>query len=102
HATGSIEQHQRAVEEWFMRRCVATNTTIASEQPASAYEQLVTADMAMSGYVAVLCVPLSARGRVIGVVSTLRGSSLGGFTQAEQRVVEELADQAVMAVEQAL
>ncbi|HZP57754.1 MAG TPA: HD domain-containing phosphohydrolase [Dehalococcoidia bacterium] len=102
HATGSIEQHQRAAEEWFMRRCVATNTTIASEQPASSYEQLVTPDMTMSGHVAVLCVPLSARGRVIGVVSTLRGSSLGGFTQAEQRVVEELADQAVMAVEQAL
>ncbi len=38
-ATGAISHHQRAVEEWFLRRCVATNTTVVTSQPASAYRQ---------------------------------------------------------------
>jgi HD-GYP domain-containing protein (c-di-GMP phosphodiesterase class II) len=99
--TGTFAHHQRAVEEWFLRRCVATNTTIVSEQPVAAYRQLVGPELDVDGQIHVLCVPMSLRERVVGVVTVLRQGSVGGFAASEVRWVEELAGQAVMAVEQA-
>ena len=101
HSTGTIAHHQRAVEEWFLRRCVATNTTIVSEQPVAAYRQLVGPELDAEGQIHVLCMPMSLRDRVVGVVAVFRPAAQGGFASSEIRWVEELAGQAVMAVEQA-
>jgi len=101
-ATGTIAQHQRPVEEWFLRRAVATNTTVVSSQPASAYRQFFGAETELAGQLSVLCVPMSLRARVIGVIAVVRPlNGRRGFSATEIAQVEELAGQAVMAVEQA-
>ncbi len=103
HATGATAAHQRAIEEWFLRRCIATNTTIVSTQPAPAYRQLFGPEMILEGQVSLLCVPMSLRDRVIGAVTMVRPAGPhAGYAPGEIRTVEELANQAVMAVEQAL
>jgi HD-GYP domain-containing protein (c-di-GMP phosphodiesterase class II) len=104
HATGAIAHHQRAVEEWFLRRCVATNTTIVTSQPSSAYRQFFGPEIDGGGQMALVCVPVSLRDRVVGVVAVARRADgrRGGFAATEVQGVEELAGQAVMAVEQAL
>jgi HD-GYP domain-containing protein (c-di-GMP phosphodiesterase class II) len=99
---GREDQHQRGIEEWFLRRAVATNTTIVSTQPVGAYTYLFGAELQTESQVGVLCVPLSLRDRVVGAIAIIRSASLGAYVEDEKRLVEELADQAVMAVEQAL
>ncbi|MBF6600504.1 MAG: HD domain-containing protein [Dehalococcoidia bacterium] len=100
--TGREDQHQRAIDEWFLRRAVATNTTIVSTQPVAAYTYLLGEELQTEGQVAVLCVPLALRGRVVGAIALVRSASIGAYSEDERRIVEELTDQAVMAVEQAL
>ncbi|MHB8377671.1 MAG: GAF and HD-GYP domain-containing protein [Dehalococcoidia bacterium] len=100
--TGQEDEHQRSVDEWFLRRCVATNTTIISTQPAAACSQTLGVELGLDGRVTLLCVPMALRDRVIGALAFIRSSSHGRYGPAEVRLVEELADQAVMAVEQSL
>jgi HD-GYP domain-containing protein (c-di-GMP phosphodiesterase class II) len=99
---GEDEQHQRAIEEWFLRRAVATKTTVTSTQPSGAYAHMFGGELQTDNQVSLLCVPMSVRDRVIGALAVVRSSSLGGYAQDEIRLVEELADQSVIAVEQAL
>jgi HD-GYP domain-containing protein (c-di-GMP phosphodiesterase class II) len=103
NATGIIAHHQRAVEEWFLRRCVATNTTVTSVQPASGYRQYFGHDAPLEGQLHLVCVPVSLRDRVVGVVGVVRSVAgrRGGFAASEIAQVEELAGQGVTAVEQA-
>ncbi|MEX2245624.1 MAG: HD domain-containing phosphohydrolase [Dehalococcoidia bacterium] len=102
-STGTIAHHQRAVEEWFLRRCVATRTTIVTEQPAAPYQRLFGPEMTIEGQMQLLCVPMPLRDKVVGAIVVVRRSTQrgGGFIPDEVRQVEELAAQAVMAVEQA-
>ena len=97
-------QHQRAVEEWFLRRCVATNTTVVASQPGSAYRQFFGPDMESAGQLALVCVPLALRDRVAGVVAVARAADGrgGAFSPDEVQAVEQLAGQGVAAVEQAI
>jgi len=105
HATGAVAHHQRAVEEWFLRRCVATNTTVMTSQPATAYRQFLGPAAGDGKEMASVCVPVSLRERVVGVVTVVRPADRrrgGKFTASEVQGIEELAGQAVTAVEQAL
>ncbi len=99
---GQEDQHQRAIDEWFMRRCVATNSTIVSAQPLAACSQAFGVDLGGDGRAMLLCVPMSLRDRVIGALAFIRSSAGTRYASADVRLVEELADQAVMVVEQAL
>ena len=103
-AADETAQHQRAVEEWFLRRCVATNTTVVASQPASAYRQFFGPDMESAGQLALVCVPLALRDRVAGVVAVARVADGrgGAFSADEVQAVEQLAGQGVAAVEQAI
>ncbi|TAK72311.1 MAG: HD domain-containing protein, partial [Dehalococcoidia bacterium] len=103
-AADETSQHQRAIEEWYLRRCVITNTTVAASQPASAYRQFFGPEMENGGELAVVCVPLALRERVAGVVAVARwvdGKS-GAFSTEEVQGIEQIAGQAVTAVEQAI
>jgi HD-GYP domain-containing protein (c-di-GMP phosphodiesterase class II) len=102
-ALDSISHHQRAVEEWFLRRCAATNTTVTTVQPARAYRQFFGYDAELEGQVHLLCAPVALRDRVVGVAAVVRqaGGKRGGFSATEIAQVEELAGQAVTAIEQA-
>lgn len=102
---GVATQHSRKIEEWFLRRAVATGKTIITTQPAAPYESVFGYE---SGYkslkkdsVTILCVPMVARDRVIGAITVFRPTRSGQFQSVQISIVREMAAQAAMAVEQA-
>jgi putative nucleotidyltransferase with HDIG domain len=99
-----VSQHQRAIEEWYLRRCVVTNTTVTASQPATAYRQFFGPEMESGGELVVVCVPLALRDRVAGVVAVARwvDGKNGAFSTDEVQGIEQIAGQAVTAVEQAI
>jgi HD-GYP domain-containing protein (c-di-GMP phosphodiesterase class II) len=100
-ALGATQEHQRPIDDWYLRRAVATQSIIIATQPASQFEPLFPAESEFSGQMHVATVPLAQRDRVVGALAVIRSVSAGSFGAAEVRAVQELADQAVMAVEQA-
>ncbi len=96
-------QHQRAIEEWYLRRSVITNTTVTASPSASAFHQFFGADMEV-GELALVCVPLAVRDRVAGVIAVARRSDGrgGAFSAEEVESIERIAGQAATAVEQAI
>jgi HD-GYP domain-containing protein (c-di-GMP phosphodiesterase class II) len=103
-ATGNISHPQRPVEEWFLRRAIATNSAIVSAQSASAYRPFFDADAEMDSQVNVLCVPMTIRERVIGVLAILRPPVARGAAFAPLNIQQaaDIAVQGAMAIEQAL
>ena len=103
-ATATIAHQQRSIEEWFLRRAVITNTTIVSAQSAKAYEQFFGPELEKQQQVNLLCVPMSLRDRVVGVLAVVRvpGGRRGTFTPDDVRQAVDLAAQGAMAIEQAL
>ena len=101
-ATDTVTHHQRAFEEWFMRRCIITNTTIINGAAAAAFHQFYAA-VPEEGQLNLLCVPMTLRDRVVGVVAVLREPTRrgNGFAPDAVRQVVDLAAHGVMAVEQA-
>lgn len=100
--TNVIGHHQRAFEEWYMRRCIITNTAIVTAQTADAFHQFY-GDIPESGQLNLLCVPMTLRDRVLGVVAIVRlpDGRKHAFTSEEILQVTDLAVQGAMAVEQA-
>jgi HD-GYP domain-containing protein (c-di-GMP phosphodiesterase class II) len=100
--SGSVALHKKPVDDWFVRRCVATNTTIISNQSTASFKMIFGPDIGVDdGWI--LCAPMSIRERVVGCVAILRSSGgRSGFAPGETALVEHLAAQAVTAVEQAV
>jgi hypothetical protein len=99
--TGSVALHQRAIDDWFVRRCIATNTTIVSTLAEGSARQYFGAETQFVGDVPLLCAPMSIRDRVLGAIAVVGVTSgRGGFAPADVELVERLAAQAVTAVEQ--
>lgn len=96
--TGTVSQHQRALDEWFMRRCLATNTTVVNANGGDAFRQYLGPDAEIDAHASMLCVPLSLRDRAVGAIAIVGES---GFNPSDIQLVEGLAAQAVTAVEQA-
>jgi HD-GYP domain-containing protein (c-di-GMP phosphodiesterase class II) len=98
----TISHHQRAFEEWYMRRAIITNTTIITGQNCDAFHQFYS-DVPEDGRLNALCVPMTLRDRVLGVVTVLRlpTQRRNSFAPDEVRQVVDLAVQGAMAVEQA-
>jgi HD-GYP domain-containing protein (c-di-GMP phosphodiesterase class II) len=102
HAAIAVGHHTRRIEEWYLRRCVVTNTPVTSTQSAAAYRPIFGPSLDGEGRtVAMMCVPISMHNRPLGALAVLRDARRGGFTQSEIAGVEALASQGVMAVEQA-
>jgi HD-GYP domain-containing protein (c-di-GMP phosphodiesterase class II) len=99
--TGDLTLHQRALDEWFIRRCIATNQTVVTTQSAGTYTQLLAQTPEIDSTSPLLCVPLALRDRVVGAVAVLRIAGAANYSTDEQHLVEDLASQAVAAVEQA-
>lgn len=99
-AQGFVSQHCRKVDDWFLRRAVATRTAVVSDAAPGPFQPLF-------GYEPVpepaplACVPLAVRERVVGVLGVLREPGRP-FTGGEVAKLAAMGEQAVMPVEQAL
>ncbi len=96
-STGVASLQQRALDEWFMRRCLATNTTVVNAQGGNVFRPHL-GDVEIDARAAMICVPLSLRDRAVGAIAIVGDA---GFNQRDVQLVEALAAQAVTAVEQA-
>ncbi len=94
-------QHHRNVEEWFLRRCAVTGETVSADADSFPYDRVLGHAVGAGSEVSILSVSIPGRERSIGVVTLVRARSRGAFRAAELRMVEEIAAQAGMAVEQA-
>jgi HD-GYP domain-containing protein (c-di-GMP phosphodiesterase class II) len=92
-------QHHRKVEEWYMRRCAATGETVQANLDALPYAALLGYEQPTKGPTALVCVAIPGRERAIGVIVIVRGQP---FRNSEVQMVEEMAAQSAMAVEQSL
>jgi len=100
--TDTSTQHHRPIEEWFLRRCAITGETVTATQDGSPQTSILGSPPAREGPAVILCAPISLRDRTIGVLTVVREAAQGRFTNAEVQLVEEIAGQAAMAVEQAI
>jgi HD-GYP domain-containing protein (c-di-GMP phosphodiesterase class II) len=102
-SSDSVTDHQRPVDEWFLRRAIATNTAIVSAQSSSAYKHYFDADAELDPQVNVLCVPMTIRDRTIGVLAVLRPPVARGaaFAPLQIQQAADIAVQGAMAIEQA-
>jgi HD-GYP domain-containing protein (c-di-GMP phosphodiesterase class II) len=98
----SAAQHRRKVEEWYLRRCAATGETQAAELQTLPFRNLLGYEPERQKPVSLLCAAIPGRERAIGVIMVVRDLEKGRFSSGDARMVEEMAAQAAMAVEQAL
>ena len=100
-ANASAHYH-RKVEEWYLRRCAATGETVLARQDRLEYHRLLGYDPKDERPVFILCVAIPGRDGPIGVVTVVRDKARGRFKAPEVQMVEEMAAQGAMAVEQSL
>ncbi len=102
-ATGDVSMHQRAIDEWFIRRCVATNASVVGTLSEGGVRQYFGAGADVGREVPLLCAPMAIGDRVVGAIAIVGATSgRGGFLPADVRLVEQLAGQAVSVVEQSI
>jgi len=101
HKRGVSAEHHRNVEEWFTRRCAATGKTVITTQPVAPYKDILDYKPPNEGPVTILCAPMALRGRAMGVISIFHFNRNGRYQPSEVSMVEDMASQAAMAVEQA-
>ncbi len=100
-STGEVALHQRPIDEWFIRRCVATGEVVAGTNASGGYGHVFGPDHAIPREASVLCVPMSIREGVVGAIAILRSDGRS-FTGEDAQLASQLASQAVSAVEQAI
>jgi HD domain-containing protein/GAF domain-containing protein len=98
-ATGSVALHQRAIDDWFVRRTVASNTAHLGTMSAASIKQHFGHDAEAGREAPLFVAPMAIRDRVVGAVAVV---APGAFSPAEARLIEQLAGQAVTAVEQSI
>jgi len=99
-AQNSVAQHNREVQEWLFHRVLATGETNLLKNWRADYRRVFCVDVPQQP-MSVLCVPMKLRRKATGVIAVLRRASANGFGRAEVTMLEELAGQAAMAIEQA-
>ena len=99
--TGTVALHQRAIDDWFIRRAIAGNTAHLGTLSAAGVQQYFGREAVSEREAPLFAAPMSIRERVVGVVAVVRPGSRSGFSPAEAKLIEQLAGQAVTAVEQA-
>jgi HD-GYP domain-containing protein (c-di-GMP phosphodiesterase class II) len=100
HEKGSIDYHNRKVDDAYLLRAAATGEAVSARLPERPL-RAVFGIRAVEGPAALATVPMRIRDRVIGVAAAVRHPSVRAFSPAEIAPLQELADQATMAIEQA-
>jgi GAF domain-containing protein len=100
HEKGSIGYHNRNVDDSYLLRAAATGEAVSARLPERPL-RAVFGIRASEGPAALASIPMRIRDRVIGVAAVVRHPSVQAFSPAELAPLQELADQAAMAIEQA-
>jgi hypothetical protein len=101
--SGTVSLHQRPIDEWFIRRSIATNTTIVTTMPDGGGRMFFGADAVVERDAPLLCSPMAIRDRVVGAIAVVGSSSgRGNFSPSDVRQIQQLCGQAVTAVEQSM
>lgn len=100
HEKGSIGYHTRQVDEGYLLRAAATGEAVSARLPERPL-RVIFGVRPNEGPAALASLPMRLRDRVIGVTATVRHPSIRRFSPAEIGPLQELADQAAMAIEQA-
>ncbi len=95
-------QHHRKVDDWHMRRSAATGETVIADEQTLPYGHLLGFEPNVHGPVRLICAAVKGRDRVTALVMVVRLANQGPFAPADVHMVEELAAQASMSVEQAV
>ena len=82
-------------------RLVMANRLSDAELEDQAASPEILAAYRMAGVDSVLAVPLSARGRLVGVMTLARGRGREGFSDDDAVLIRDLADRAAVSVENA-
>ncbi len=101
-ATGTVALHQRAIDDWFIRRAIAGNTAHLGTMTESGIKQYFGADASTGREAPLFVAPMAIGDRVVGAVAVIAPGSRGSFSPAEAKLIEQLAGQAVTAVEQSI
>ncbi|MCH7697822.1 MAG: HD domain-containing protein [Chloroflexi bacterium] len=97
---GSTVQHYRAVDVWYMRRCAVTGETVFSADEDFPYQEVLGHEIDENRQTSILNVAIPGRDGAIGVVTLVRGVTRRAFSKADVQMIEELATQGGLAVEQ--
>ncbi len=100
HEKGSIGYHNCKVDDTYLRRVAATGEGLSARLPERPL-RAIFGIRAFEGPAAVATVPIRIRDRVIGVAAAVRHPSVQAFSRGELEPLQELAEQAAMAIEQA-
>jgi hypothetical protein len=99
--TGSVALHKRAIDDWFIRRAIAGNTAHLGTLSDAAVQQYFGRDAVSGREAPLLVAPMAIRDRVVGALAVVCPGARSNFSPAEAKLIEQLAGQAVTAVEQA-
>jgi len=100
HEKGSIGYHNCKVDDTYLLRVAATGEGLSARLPERPL-RAIFGIRAFEGPAAMATVPIRIRDRVIGVAAAVRHPSVQAFSQSELTPLQELAEQAAMAIEQA-
>jgi HD-GYP domain-containing protein (c-di-GMP phosphodiesterase class II) len=100
HEKSSTGHHNRTVDEGYLLRAVATGEAVSARLPERPL-RAVFGIRRNEGPAVLACLPMRLRDRVVGVTATVRHPSVSSFSASEIAALQELADQAAMAIEQA-
>jgi len=100
HEKGAVSLQHAKMDEWLFHRVVATGEASVSTQKNVRYGHVFGPD-AENVSMSVVCVPMTLRHKVNGIIVVMKRSLGDAFGRAEIKLLEELAGQAAMAVEQA-
>ena len=97
---GETVQYARKVDLWYMRRCAVTGETVFAPEEDFPHDRILGYEDEDIRPVSVLNIAILGHEGAIGVVTLVRPSSEGRFKAVAIEVIEELAAQAGMAIEQ--
>ena len=101
-ATGSVALHQRAIDDWFVRRAIAGNTAHLGTMSEAGVHQYFGQNAASGREVPLFVAPMAIGDRVVGAVAVVSPGARSSFSPAEAKLIEQLGSQAVTAVEQSI
>jgi HD-GYP domain-containing protein (c-di-GMP phosphodiesterase class II) len=101
-STGSVALHQRAIDDWFIRRAIAGNSAHLGTMTEAGVQQYFGRDAAAGKETPLFVAPMAIGDRIVGAVAVVSPGTRSNFSPAEARLIEQLASQAVTAVEQSI